>query len=89
MKFCGHIAVQQVCSDFPFIVYSHTHGLVGGRPRFDEALQLWESELAKSRERGRESDDLLFQWRHGHWTMCGSLYDSQWSDRAVLAPRAS
>lgn len=84
MKHCGHIASKRVCSDSQFIIYSHTNGLVGGGDHFEEARRLWEAELAKCRERGRESDDLLFQWRHGQWMMCGSLYDTHWPDRAVL-----
>ena len=83
MMRCAHIASKTVCSDRPFIVYGHTDGLIGAADRFEDARELWKAELARCRERGWESDALLFEWHDGAWQLCGSLYDSTPGDPAV------
>jgi len=77
MNHCAKIASRRVCSEFDYIVFGHTTGVVGGGYTLEEAQRVWQTELAKCRERGKESDALLFQWNLGHWILCGSLYDVQ------------
>lgn len=87
MNHCASIASKFICSEHEYIVYGHTAGLVGSADEFEETKRIWETELAKSRERGKESDSLLFHWTGDHWAMCGSLYDFSDHDREFrMAP---
>jgi hypothetical protein len=73
MKNCARIANKEVCSDQPFIVYSHTFGMLAECPNCVEAKRCWEHLIAQCRERARDSDSVIFEWQEGHWAMCGSL----------------
>jgi len=75
MKHRGFISDKTVCSNSPFIVYSHTNGIVAEPPTLEEAQRIWEMEISRCAERGRESDALIFQWLQGHWFLCGDMYD--------------
>ena len=84
MKYVAYIAAKPVRSHYPYIVYGPTAGLLGGCHSVEEARQLWDAELARCRERGKESDALLFEWHRNHWIMCGSLYDVQGAGEVVF-----
>ena len=84
MNYSALIATRLVSSECPYIVYSLTYWLISAAHDLDGARRLWKSELAKWRERGRESDAFIFEWRENGWTLCGSLYDSEAPDPAVL-----
>lgn len=75
MKHRGLISGKVIVAEHPFIVYSHTKGLLGGSEEFEEAQRAWQLELASCAERGKESDALLFHSNHGEWVMWGDLYD--------------
>jgi hypothetical protein len=83
MKNCALIAARNVCSDKPFIVYSHTMGLLAEAPNFNEAKRFCDRQVADCRERAREPDAMLFQWQSGHWVLCAEPYDSHELSAAV------
>ncbi len=75
MKYRARIASREISSEQPYIVYSHTDGVLATGENFEEAKRFWTVALAQERERGKESDCMLFGWRDDHWALCGSLYD--------------
>lgn len=75
MKYRAPIASADVGSDDVYVVYSPTKGVIGSASDRAQARQILEEQMAQCRERGRESDAMLFEWREDHWRMSGSLYD--------------
>jgi hypothetical protein len=75
MKYSAPIATRIVSSEHPYVIYSHTEGVLSEHETLEGAHREWERQLAQATERGRDSDALLFQWSIHEWTLCGNLYD--------------
>jgi hypothetical protein len=76
MKNSAFIAGKEIASDQPFIVYSHTMGMLAEASSFEHGKKNWDRIVAACKERGREPDAMLMEWQSGHWSLCGSLYES-------------
>lgn len=75
MKYSGSISAREICTQLPFILYSHTKGLVSEHSSLNEAQKNFLREVQQASERGKETDILIFRWDGGHWILCGDLYE--------------
>ncbi len=75
MKYSGSISARQVGTRLPFILYSHTKGLVSEHPNLAEAQRHFLQEVHQASERGKDTDVMVFRWDGGHWILCGDLYE--------------
>jgi hypothetical protein len=80
MIFQGQLAGKALASDSPFVVFSHTKGIVAACSSAVAARRELDRETARCAEWGKESDAVVLKWRAGAWATWGSLYDRQRPD---------